>query len=271
MMPARVDTCVGKAGYDNRAPQVKTIPRMPPVDVLRQTERVTTMTPQNARTFWKALMDNASALIADADVLLSAGSFGRARALTVLAQEELGKALWVYDTFSAAWSTGDSEPLKVDRLAKHGRDHVQKFLEAFVYGDELAAFWGDYEAMDTRRQGESWKDAWQRRQREAEAAAKEANTAKQRGFYVDRDKVGTISSPTSFGAGTVADDLEVAAQVVEMLLIRDHSRMKMEAVTEYDSTHDQQFRLLPISHSEDWAQSSEEYRRPGQAEHEAEG
>ncbi|MBO3752783.1 AbiV family abortive infection protein [Streptosporangiaceae bacterium NEAU-GS5] len=47
---------------------------------------MTTMTPQDARTFWKALMDNASAVIADADVLLSAGSFGRARALTVLAQ-----------------------------------------------------------------------------------------------------------------------------------------------------------------------------------------
>ncbi|MER7335985.1 MULTISPECIES: AbiV family abortive infection protein [unclassified Micromonospora] len=234
---------------------------------------MTTTTSQDARTFWKALMDNASSLIADADLLLSAGSFGRARALTVLAQEELGKAVWVYDTFSSAWSTGDSEPRKVDRLARHGRDHVQKFLEAFVYGDELPAFWGDYEAMDTRRQGESWEDAWQRRQREAEAAAKEANTAKQRGFYVDRDKVGTISSPTCFGAGTVADDLAVAAQVVEMLLIRDHSRMKMEAVTEYDSTHDQQFRLLPISHPEDWSQSSEEFRRGGigATEHETEG
>ena len=231
------------------------------------------MTPQDARTFWKALMDNASALIADADVLLNAGSFGRARALTVLAQEELGKALWVYDTFSSAWSTGDGEPRKVDRLAKHGRDHVQKFLEAFVYGDELPAFWGDFEAMDKRRQGEPWEDAWQRRQREAEAAAKEANAAKQRGFYVDRDKAGIISSPTSLGAGTVADDLKVAGQVVEMLLIRDHSRMKIDAVTEYDSTHDQQFRLLPISHPEDWAQSAEDFRCGGigAAEHETEG
>ena len=46
-----------------------------------------------------------------------------------------------------------------------------------------------------------------------------------------------------------------------MLLIRDHSRMKMEAVTPYDSTHDQQFRLLPISHPEDWTAASDAFKR----------
>lgn len=45
-----------------------------------------TMTPADARVFWKALMDNASALVVDADVLLNAGSVGRARSLTVLAR-----------------------------------------------------------------------------------------------------------------------------------------------------------------------------------------
>jgi AbiV family abortive infection protein len=51
------------------------------------------MTPQDARSFWKTLMDKASAHVADAHMLLDAGSFGSARALTVLAQEELGKAM----------------------------------------------------------------------------------------------------------------------------------------------------------------------------------
>ncbi|MEV6909318.1 AbiV family abortive infection protein [Amycolatopsis sp. NPDC051071] len=50
----------------------------------------------------KALMDNASALVADAHTLLAAGSYGRARSLRVLAQEELGK------------------------LAQHGRSHTAK-------------------------------------------------------------------------------------------------------------------------------------------------
>lgn len=219
------------------------------------------MTPQDARTFWKSLMDNASALIADAHVLLSAGSFGRARSLAVLAQEELGKALWIYDTFESPWSTGDGEPREVDRLAKHGTSHVQKFLQAFVFGDELAHFWGHYEDAEQPREGESYEDFRRRREQEAEAAAKRANLAKQQGFYVDRDKAGVITSPTAIEAGTIVEDLQVAAKVVEMLLISDHSRMKLFSVTEYDSTHEQQFRLLPISHPEDWAAASESFRR----------
>lgn len=218
------------------------------------------MTPADGRAFWKALMDNASALIADAHLLLSAASFGRAQSLTVLAQEELGKALWVYNTFESSWSTGSIEPCTVDGLAKHGRDHVEKFLEAFIYGDELATFWGDYSHRDDREEGESWEESRIRLKAEAEASAKEANIAKQQGFYVDRTKSGIITSPTEVAPGTIAHDLQVAAQVVEMLLIRDHSRMKMEAVTEYDSTHIQQFRLLRISHPEDWAAASENFR-----------
>jgi AbiV family abortive infection protein len=228
---------------------------------VRQTVRMTTLSPQDGRTFWKALMDNASALIADAHVLLNAESFGRARSLTVLAQEELGKALWIYDTFESSWSSGEIESRKVGSLAKHGRDHVQKFLEAFVFGDELARFWGDYSQLDKPQGGESRKEAGVRQKADAQSAAKDANIAKQRGFYVDRAKGGVITSPTEVEPGTIADDLHVAAQVVEMLLIRDHSRMKLEAVTEYDSTHAQQFRLLPISHPEDWAAASENFRR----------
>lgn len=213
-------------------------------------------------------MDNASALIADAHALLNADSFGRARSLAVLAQEELGKALWIYDTFESSWSTGENEPRRVDNLAKHGRDHVQKFLEAFVYGDELPRFWGDYSRLDKRQQGESWEEVWGRQKAEAQAAARDANIAKQQGFYVDRTKSGLITSPTDVQPGSIADDLQVAAQVVEMLLIRDHSRMKMEAVTEYDNTHAQQFRLLPISHPDDWADASENFRRGDDAQDE---
>ncbi len=67
------------------------------------------MTPRDGRTFWKALMDNASALIADAHVLFNADSFGRARSLTVLAQEELGKALWIYDIFECQGPLGTAQ------------------------------------------------------------------------------------------------------------------------------------------------------------------
>lgn len=243
-------------------------PRRSPVGLLSDTGTMTEMSAVEARTFWKALMDNASALISDAHVLLAVESYGRARSLTVLAQEELGKALWIYDTFRQAWSEGNDTPLVVNALKQYGCNHTKKYLEAVVFGDELAFFWGDYSAMsDNWRDAESGQAARERRKQEAAAAADEANNSKKRGFYVDRDNDGAILSPTSIDAGTIAEDLQIAAQVVEMLLIRDHSRMKLEAVTPYDSTHEQQRRLLPVSHPGGWAAASENFRNERRLDH----
>lgn len=145
------------------------------------------MTAPQARIFWKALMDNASRLIEDAHTLLGAGSAGRAKSLVVLAQEELGKALWVYDEFSSAWSVGDDEERTVDRLAKDGNSHVQKYLEALVYCDRLSGFWGDYSGY-ALLPDETWEQATERfaveaetRRAEAREAGRAANTNKQRG------------------------------------------------------------------------------------------
>ncbi|NED02373.1 AbiV family abortive infection protein [Streptomyces sp. SID6648] len=224
------------------------------------------MSPGQAREFWKALMDNASSLIADAHTLLSAESYGRARSLTILAQEELGKALWIYDTFQDDWSSGGAAPRVVDSLTQHGRNHTKKYLEAIVFGDELAEFWGDYSALPASGTSyEAWEKVHKKRQAEAETAAKEANLAKQRGFYVDHDANGAVLSPTAIASGTTADDLQTAARVIEMLLIKDHSRMKTSA-TPYDSTHSQQFRLLPVSHPEDWAAAAGALDRSAEAD-----
>ena len=99
------------------------------------------------------------------------------------------------------------------------------------------------------------------------AAGKQANELKMQGFYVDLDPVtGTVLDPSAIQAGTIAADLETAAQVIEMLLIKDHSRMELYATTPHDSTLSAQHRLLPISQPEDWAGTSEEFRNsePGQ-------
>lgn len=72
------------------------------------------------------------------------------------------------------------------------------------------------------------------------------------GFYVDMDQADeTVLSPADTAPGTIAEDLQAAAQVVEMLLIKDHSRTKFYATTPYDGTHEQQHKPLPISHPED--------------------
>lgn len=81
---------------------------------------------------------------------------------------------------------------------------------------------------------------------------KRANDEKITGFYVDMGGSGeAVLSPADVMAGTIAEDLQTAAQLVEMLLIKDHRRMKLEAATPEHSTHEQQHRLLPISHPED--------------------
>lgn len=215
-----------------------------------------------ARRLWHALVDNASALVAEAGLLVKAGSLGRARSLTVLAQEELGKALWIYEAFQTAWNTGDETAQPVPALWRDGRSHTKKYLQAIVFGGELAEFWGDYSHLRDRQQdGESWPETFEREQREAEAQAKEANADKQRGFYVDYDPTtGRLSSPADTAPEAVAEDLQTAAQVVEMLLIKDHSRMKFDATTPYDSTLTQQHRLLALSHPQDWAAASPAFR-----------
>lgn len=222
------------------------------------------MHPNTARRFWKALMDNASGLIADARGLLEHGSFGRARSLTVLAQEELGKALWMYESFEQSWSTGSKEAQEVPRLTADGRRHAVKYMEAFVFGQELAAFWGDYGSYEypEDESQEGWDAFFAKQKSDAEAAGRRANEQKMAGFYVDLDGTGdAVLSSADISAGSIDADLQTAAQVVEMLLIKDHSRMKLEAETPYDSTHEQQHRLLPISHPEDWGEASEEFRR----------
>ncbi|QYB04259.1 hypothetical protein I1A62_07000 [Rhodococcus sp. USK10] len=77
--------------------------------------------------------------------------------------------MWVYNTFENAWSQGDENPPRVDALARYGRSHTKKYLKAFVFGDELAAFWGECSSMpDHQTEEDSGADA-ERRMKETEA------------------------------------------------------------------------------------------------------
>nr|WP_276615840.1 hypothetical protein [Streptomyces sp. A0592] len=65
----------------------------------------------------------------------------------------------------------------MDALATHGRSHTQKYLQAVVFGDELAEFWGDYSCVRaTGSEAASWEEAHQQRQAEATTAASEAKS-----------------------------------------------------------------------------------------------
>lgn len=228
-------------------------------------EHVTELRTARARDMWRALTESATDLIRDAHILLEVGSIGRARSLAVLAQEELGKALWLYDHFEVAWSTGDETPRDVPQLEKHGRSHVAKYMSALEFGNGLPEFWGDYSKWAHIGQTEAeWADRVERRRAETEAAAREANTAKQRGFYVDLDDTsGDVRMPSAVDDRSIVDDLRTVAQVIEMLLISDHTRIKHVAGAPYDTTLALQRQLLPLSHPDEWASAPDSFRNGG--------
>ena len=83
-------------------------------------------------------------------------------------------------------------------------------------------------------------------------AARRANESKKRGFYVDL--VGSeVLTPDAMDPGGVGADLNRAAQVIEMMLIGDHTRLQDGPPERYDSTHDLQWKVMPTSHHEHFA------------------
>lgn len=217
------------------------------------------MTPSEARKYWRALLTNATGLIRDAHVLYDAGSFARVRALSVLAEEELGKATSVYDRFSRSWSDGDEEP--VDLPTQQSRAHLAKYAAAYEFGRELEVFWGgSYEFLSPP--DDDWAGWYARQEAEAEEAARRANLDKQQALYVDLQD-GTLSTPDRFTAADVGDHLVRAAQVIEMMLIKDHTRMQDGDPARFDDTGDLQWKLMPTSHGEEWADFVDRGRKSG--------
>lgn len=169
------------------------------------------MNPNAAREYWRALVENATGLIRDAHALYDIASFGRARSLAVLAEEELGKATTVYDKFADAWTTG--EPTPRDLPTETARHHLAKYAAAYEFGRELDAFWGGgYETQLPDGDGwESWGanewKSWHDEQRARSLeAARAANADKQSGLYVDLTDDG-LSTPDRFKEEDAADQL----------------------------------------------------------------
>lgn len=201
---------------------------------------------EDARIWWRALLANSVTLLEDAVALQARNSFGRAQSLGVLAMEEMAKALWISNAAQDVWTAGSGQVTMPDEFEKNARKHPPKLLEALLADTELSTFWGDYaETFESGLEGlvQHLADAVTATQE----AVKELNLAKQAGFYVDRQD-GIVQSPTETTVDGLTISLPRVARVVEMLLIRDHSRMKFEmAAEDYDSTHDLQTRLLAIA------------------------
>lgn len=182
-------------------------------------------------------MENTVALVCDAELLFQNGSHGRARSLLVLAQEELARASALYDTAEHTWTTGEGSVELSPTHLSVSKMHRAKIEAGDQYGSRLGPFWGDYDNIPEPRD------------------AGDIDKLKQVGFYVDRSPGvgGRFGSPLDVDPGPVAQMLLSTAQIAEMALITDHSRMKYHSDLPYDSTMDLQNALLPISHPQEYA------------------
>ncbi|MEN4463808.1 AbiV family abortive infection protein [Mycolicibacterium senegalense] len=202
---------------------------------------------EKSRAYWRTLMANSVALLEDAKLLLNNGSAGRARSLIILAQEELARANALHASSVAAWEAGGGSvdlPPQIDPTSQKSKphlttskNHLDKIEHTERYGIYLSAFWGHYTEVEEQRD------------------AVEVNEAKQAGFYVAAapGQGSVFASPLDVDPDPVADDLERVAGVVEMALIRDHTRMQALGPGDHDWTHDLQIPLLRLAHPDDWA------------------
>lgn len=208
-----------------------------------------------ARQWWKTLMANAVALIEDSAVLAKHQSPGRAQALVVLAMEELAKARWLYDAAEHEWTAPlglygiSPRPANLivvpDGLRTTRRPHTEKLQVAEQFASGLTGFW------DSARRHEyySLPDL-----ETFEATARRRNLDKQAGFYVDR--AGTsITSPLDAPSGEVEEDIQRAAQVIQMHLIEDHTRQQdAPDITLVNTAEDLHWAVMPYAQPEEFTE-----------------
>jgi AbiV family abortive infection protein len=204
-----------------------------------------------ARRWWFALMANAVALVEDAAVLAGHGSPGRAQSLVVLAMEELAKARWLYTAASWQWSgplglyglpPRDAGLVLVpEGLRNTRRPHTEKLRVAEQFASGLGGFW------DPERRPEYYYPA---DLESFDTAARQRNTDKQAGLYVDRAG-DVLATPLAIPAGPVVDMIKQAAQTIEMQLIEDHTRQQdAPEGAPVDSSQDLHWAILPYAHPE---------------------
>jgi|GEM_PF-6400227 len=165
---------------------------------------MTGMTPQTARAYWHALVENAARLVEDADKLFPSP---RAQALVVLAMEEIGKAIWVHRAFWDAWCDDtDTEPREMPEHGALGRFHIPKLMNAyeFMSDDELRHLLSGESLAEWDAEREASQRQW----------AQFDNLAKQQALYVDPDGKGGFTVPHHLHRMTLRFDVWQAASTV---------------------------------------------------------
>ena len=176
------------------------------------------LTPTAARAFWLALLENAARIIIDADALFPSP---RAQSLVVLAQEEMGKAVWVYKSFWNAWNDGDEKLRDVPELRKQGLHHLAKLIETFEFLTarvEVPEFSEPVDIELVKAHAPDVLDAY------LKGLAQEDNEAKKRGFYVDLRADGSFTVPHEIDRPLLRFQIWETADMIQWFLVEDRLR-----------------------------------------------
>jgi AbiV family abortive infection protein len=190
------------------------------------------LTPTAARAFWLALLDNGARIIIEADALFPSP---RAQSLVVLAQEEVGKAVWVYKAFWNAWNDGDETPREVPELRKQGLHHLAKLIEATDFMTalvEVPEFSEPVEIELVKTHAPDVLDAY------LMGLAQEDNEAKKRGFYVDLRADGSFTAPHEIDRPLLRFQIWQAADMIQWFLVEDHFRASLTGKKPVSPTED---------------------------------
>jgi len=174
------------------------------------------LTPTAARALWVALLENAARIVVDADALFPSP---RAQSLIVLAQEEVGKASWVYRAFWNAWSIGGETTLEVPELRKGAVNHLAKLIEAADRATVLVEIPGEPNSIEVelaKAHAPEFLAAYFKK------LAQEDNTAKQHGFYVDLQPDGSFTLPHATERPLLRAQIWETADMINWFLTEDH-------------------------------------------------
>lgn len=184
------------------------------------------LSPSQVVQLQDALLANADRLLVSALTILDSAQVALARSLAILGMEESRKAIALHERRVAIAYEPEGTPFVNDRLEGLWSSHTEKLKKVYEFLVE-ETYWFAEEPSDP----------------EANAAAlgtirrwiQRHNKLKQRGFYVDIDKIGNPLEPTGVGGPeTVRAAISHVHQIGWQLRLGEHIEAKRQLQEEQD-------------------------------------
>ncbi|RAO52209.1 hypothetical protein LUPAC06_05987 [Micromonospora saelicesensis] len=146
--------------------------------------RLPDLTPEQVVKLQNALLANANTLLESALAILDLGYVALARSIAILGMEESGKAIAIHDRRVAMGYLPDGETFRCESLDELWSSHQKKLETVYGFLAEERYWFGEPANPERNVAALGTIRAWLRRDR-----------IKQRGFYVEIDKVGEALAP----------------------------------------------------------------------------